>query len=174
MLCTVTGVLATPGGAPLASAVAVFRPAPLAGRSWPPGLIVPEAVEVAASPAGLVSVALVPGSYSLRVTQVGREVLGATVTVPPAASARLEDIIVRLPMPQSVFDAAASASAAARFAEEARRTGAGLVFEDGEGSFAGSLRLILHPGAFAGDVTAQVAVGPVTYPIPALQMELAA
>lgn len=111
--CTVTGVLTAPDDTPLPGAVAVFLPAPVGARARGSGLSFPLPSQVTASGLGQIEVDLLPGVYTLRVTDGRREYPAALVDVPQSAAATLPDLLVTLPVPQSVYDAAASARRAA-------------------------------------------------------------
>ena len=176
--CLVTGVLRAPSGAPLAAARVLIEPAPVAARLGSGGLTAPVAVEVQTDGAGALSVSLLPGVYSLRALVVSdgreREALLRLIDVPAAETADIEDLLVWLPTPQSVLDAAASARRAANAAAASERAGAGMIFADGEGTFPGSLRAFFHPGTLLGDTTAAVTIDGVTYQIPVTQLEVPA
>lgn len=124
-LCQVTGTLVAPDGALLPQVQVQFLPAPVMARTpertTPPGvLLAPHPVAVTTGGGAQIDVALAPGVYSVRSrSQSGREYPPFLVDVPDQSTAVLADILLPLSMPQSVYDAAASALVASKAADRA-------------------------------------------------------
>ncbi len=124
-LCQVTGTLVAPDGTLLPEVQVQFLPAPVAMRSpdrgaGPGALLAPHPVSVSTGTGAQLDVALVPGVYSVRTRSPGgREYPPFLVDVPGQAAAVLADILLPLAMPQSVYDAAASALVASKAADRA-------------------------------------------------------
>ena len=116
-LCTVSGTLVAPDGSPLPEVEVRFLPAPVSLRGQGGTLQAPRPVAAVTDAAAGFSVGLAPGVYTLRAREAeGREYPPALVDVPATEAADLAEITLHLPAPQSVYDAAASARAAARAA----------------------------------------------------------
>lgn len=112
-LCTVSGTLVAPDGSPMPAVEVRFLPAPVGLRSQGSATQAPQPVAAVTDAAADLSVGLAPGVYTLRAREpMGREYPPCLIDVPVAETADLAEILLHLPAPQSVYDAAASARAA--------------------------------------------------------------
>ncbi|MBK5928013.1 right-handed parallel beta-helix repeat-containing protein [Rhodobaculum claviforme] len=119
-LCQVTGTLVAPDGSPLPEVQVQFLPAPVSARGVGAQTLAPHPVSVLTDPEARIDVALTPGVYSVRTrAPEGREYPPFLVDVPGGPVATLADILLHLPAPQSVYDAAASARVASKAAADA-------------------------------------------------------
>lgn len=113
-LCVVSGTLVAPDGSPMSEAELRFLPAPVSLRGQGGDTFAPRPVDAVTDAAAALSVGLAPGVYTLRAREPeGREFPPCLVDVPAREAAELSEILLHLPAPQSVYDAAASARAAA-------------------------------------------------------------
>lgn len=119
-LCVVSGTLVAPDGSPMSEAQVQFLPAPVTLRGKGTDTLAPRPVQATTDGAATLNVGLAPGVYTLRTREAeGREYPPCLVDVPAAEAAALSEILLHLPAPQSVYDAAASARTAALAAGQA-------------------------------------------------------
>ena len=181
MLCVVTGTLISPDGLVLSNLKTAFFPENnLPHPAGAVSTLVPYPVYTVSGSEGEISVSLVPGRYQVRVS--GHRTF--SVQVPEAAGAVLAQI-QDMPPVKSLTDAEMAvlaaeaardlANAAANKAELfSTSPGGGIIFEDGPGTFPGSLRVFFHPNVLVGDTTAAVTIDDVVYQIPVTQLEVPA
>lgn len=133
-LCTVSGTLVAPDGSPMSAVEVRFLPAPVSLRSQGGATLAPQPVATVTDAAAGLSVGLVPGVYTLRArAPEGREYPPCLIDVPVAETADLAEILLHLPAPQSVYDAAASARTASNAAATAIAAAAGAGSGGGSG-----------------------------------------
>jgi hypothetical protein len=122
-LCAVSGTLVAPDGSPMPDVQVQFLPAPATVRGQGTQSLHPRPVAIAADAGAEIRVDLAPGVYTVRTRDSnGRDYQPYLIDVPNAAEAMLSDIMLLLPAPQTVYDAAASARVAANAAGAARES----------------------------------------------------
>lgn len=139
-LCAVTGTLVAPDGSPMPDVQVQFLPAPVTVRGHGMQSLHPRPVSAVADAEAEIRIDLAPGVYTVRTRDdSGREYQPYLIDVPGTPEAQLSDIMLHLPAPQTVYDAAASARMAAHAAGEAREDAAHALVSSGTAAAAAAV-----------------------------------
>ena len=96
MVCTITGILRDPTGAPVAEAAVLITAQAITATD--DGAMLPRHVEVRSGPDGALAVTLLPGRYQLRWRLATVDYV-SPLSVPDEPEADLADLLVAAPIP---------------------------------------------------------------------------
>jgi hypothetical protein len=123
-LCVVSGTLVAPDGSPMSEVRVQFLPAPVTVRGHAANTLAPRPVAVTTDAGAAWRQPRARRLQRAHARAGGAGVRAYLVEVPASETAELAEIMLHLPAPQSVYDAAASARAASNAAGAAQESAA--------------------------------------------------